>query len=126
MNIGPATVLIRSNLRLYVAPDGSKHQVPLRGSIYNELYPGYCPNLHQRPVAVKFRSPDRTTIMVQLDITNDQVYFSHPNGVTTLMDGTHTTNGGRPGERPQWKSVLRRGPSAHDLRSREHADPADL
>ncbi len=71
---GPATVLIRSNF-VYMSPDGSKHQVPLRGSI-QQLYPGYCPNYNNGQLPSNFVAQSDNDMDTNSDITAGTLF--HP------------------------------------------------
>ncbi len=84
---GPATVLIRSNY-IYVAPDGSKYQLPLRNN-FPVNFPGYCPDLTAGELPTNLVAQTDND-QVKVDITNDQVNI-HSGIVITLPDGTHSS-----------------------------------
>ena len=84
---GPATVLIRSNY-VYVAPDGSRHQLPLRNSLPLD-FPGYCPDLTAGELPTNLVAQTDND-QVKVDITNDQI--GNSSGITiTLANGTRNS-----------------------------------
>jgi RHS repeat-associated protein len=85
----PATVIIRSNW-VYVSPDGSKHQVPLRKN-YDQNHAGHCSDeiAGQLPQNLVGQTDNDH---VQVDVTQDQI-LNH-NGITfTQSDGTQSVVG---------------------------------